>query len=527
LTKLGLSSFAIAGVLGIAALRHRIWAAKPRRQAWEAIAWALIMGILIFGIQESGTAANTAKFATAGKPNILLITMDTVRADHLSLYGYKRNTTPNLTGFAREATVYERLMASSAFTPPTHGSIFTGLYPSWHGVDVSTEHPSGGSLPPRTRTMAGMLHDAGYWTAEAVANYGHLGAGTGLTRGFERTQIKEAAHFSDFNRPFYLREGARKVLSLVASPAEFRQYRLRATDINRHAFALLEEAHNRRSPFFVFLNYMDAHGPYLPPSPFRERFSAGEGNPIAMQDFPTVVREVNEGKRVLNEEEKRYLESQYDGGIAFMDAAIGELLTRLRELGLYDNTLVMITADHGEAFGEHSRMEHAIGSVYQDQLHVPLLVKYPGQRAGNRSDALVSQVDFLPTVLDLAGITPPAGLQGQDLRSMRSDSDAIFAQAMAPGPHRANTPSHGMRRAIFSGRWKLIVWTDGDPELYDVAADPGELKNLYQPRDPRAAALMAGLNTWIAAMPRTNSSNSARPMDKSTLEKLRSLGYVQ
>jgi arylsulfatase A-like enzyme len=530
LVKLGLSWLSIAGVLGIAALWHRISATKHERKAWGTVAGAVIVGVLGFGIRPSGTAALAAESAMATKPNILLIIMDTVRADHLSVYGYERNTTPNLIEFAREATVYERLMACSGFTLPTHGSIFTGLYPSWHGADISTEHPyPGNPLPPRTRTMASMLRDAGYWTAEAVANYGFLGPATGLTQGFERKEIKAAVHFSDSNRPFYLREGARKILSLVVNTADFRQLRLRATDIDRQAFALLEEARNRRRPFFVFLNYMDAHSPYLPPLPFRDRFSAGDRNlnPINPQTSETVY-DVNAGRRVLNPREKRDLKSQYDAGIAYIDAAIGELLTRLRELALYDNTLVIISADHGEAFGEHGLMGHGTSSVYQDQVHVPLLVKYPGQHAGSRSDALVSQVDFLPTVLELAGITAPAGLQGQGLRSLRNaDSGAILAQAVALRQQGAKSPMRGIRRAIFSGRWKLIVWTDGDPELYDVAADPGELKNLYRPGDARAAALMAGMKTWVASMPRTNSSGSAKPMDKSTLEKLRSLGYAQ
>ncbi len=532
--KTAASLLALVVIAGIAVLRNRITRVKPGYRAWEAAAGIVIAAALWTGTHLPGTAAQAASPAASaalGKPNILLITMDTVRADHVSVYGYERDTTPVLRDFAREAIVYERAIACDGFTLPTHACMFTGLYPSWHGATVRPEHPYGGSLPPKTRTLASVLRANGYWTAEVVANYGYLGTTSGLTQGFALTQAKLAVHLSDANRPFYLREGARKILDVAVGAQEFDEYRLRAPDINSHAFEVLDQARSRHSPFFVFLNYMDAHAPYRPQQPFRDRFPAGEQKnlkPIGGDAYMAARDAINAGKRVLDEGEKRYLVSQYDGGIASIDFEIGKLLAHLREIGLYDDTLVVITSDHGEAFGEHNRMEHAIGSVYEDQIHVPLLVKYPGQHESHRSNALVSQVDFMPTVLEVAGVAKLPGLQGQSLRSPRSpESGVIFAEGTARGDQRANPRLRGVRRAAFSGNLKLIAWTTGDPELYNLATDPGELINQYQPGDPASSALMARINAWTAAIPRRMPSQSGKPVDRSTLEKLRSLGYVQ
>ena len=530
------SLFAIAGVLGAAMFVHRIFQKKPAHPLWRAAAGVgaailLWTATLVPGTTTLGKAASSAASSASGRPNILLITMDTVRADHVSAYGYERDTTPYLREFARETTLYERLVACDGFTLPTHASIFTGMYPGWHGATRQPDHSSGAPLSPNSRTLASVLRANGYWTAETAANYGYLGKWTGLTQGFEFAEVKMAMHLSDPNRPFYLRELARKALNVAVSTTDFDAYTLRAPDINRNAFAMLEQARNRQQPFFLFLNYMDAHSPYLPPQPFRDRFSAGDGNvkPISADAFVAMRDAVNAGKRALNEPEKRYLVSQYDAGIASIDFHIRELLTRLRELGLYENTLIIVTADHGESFGDHGLMEHAFGSLYQDQIRVPLLVKYPGQHEAQRSDALVSQVDFLPTVLEAAGIALPPGLQGQSLRSPRErDSGVVFADSFARRDLHDNARLRGSRRAVFSGNLKLIVWTAGAPELYDLAADPNELHNLYRPADPQGAALMARIHTWVAAIPsRPSPAQSAKPADNSTLEKLKSLGYAR
>ena len=526
--KTAVSAAALTGVAGFSAMSRRL-PNKLGLAAGKAVAAIGLVAALWAGISkaEAGASDPPESSGSHPQPNILLITMDTVRADHTSLYGYERETTPHLKEFAREATVYDRAIASEAFTLPSHASMFTGLYPSWHGATVRPEHPWGPGLTSDVPTLAGILKGAGYWTAETAANYGYLGKASGLTEGFAVSDVSLATRLSDPDRPAYLREGARKLLGLFMDTSGFGAHTLRAEDINRRAFALLDEAGKQRRPFFLFLNYMDAHLPYLPPEPFRSQFSKGVTgrSSISPEALLTEIHEINLGREHLSEDERGRLISQYDGGIAYMDFEISRLLDRLKEAGLYDNTLVLIAADHGEAFGDHNFVEHAVGSVYQDQIHVPLIIKYPGQHMGRRSDVLVSQVDFMPTILAEAGITPAAGLQGRNLEVPPGIESVVFSEGRARGDLVANPELRGVRRAIFSGSLKLITWTMGEPELYDLLADPAELKNLYRAGDPQAAALMARLSAWTASIPRQLSKPAAP--DKSTLERLKSLGYAQ
>jgi lipoteichoic acid synthase len=199
--------------------------------------------------------------------------------------------------------------------------------------------------------------------------------------------------------------------------------------------------------------------------------------------------------------------SQYDGGIAAEDAAIGELLTWLGRRNALDNTLVIIMSDHGEGFGEHSLLWHAFGFLHQTQIAIPLIVKYPHQNEGRRSDRLVSQVDVAPTIFDLVGIPRPKDLPGENLMKPASGSDTVYARAIAVTPTIPRF--QGIRRTILSGSLKLITWTQGPPELYDLASDPGEEHNLYQPGDPRVEGLLQSLAKWEASAPRPALAPSA------------------
>lgn len=531
--KTGAALGAITTIIALAALAHRMRAgneAGPRRKFLTAASMLVAVGALtlLSGRTPLAQAAATAKDQTASAvkdPNVVLITMDTVRADHLSVYGYERKTSPRLEEFAREATVYTRAIAASDMTLPSHASMFTGLYSSWHGANTShRDYPYGRPLPPEAVTLSDILRGRGYWTGAVVANHSFLQAGMGLGQGFTVWDHHMASHLSAEEQPFYLREGARQVLSLLMDTSEFDGYFLRGSDINQRAFSLLESVRNR-GPFFLFLNYMDAHIPYVPPQPFRNVFPGRDVGFLPAVEHQALTNAINSGKRHVSESERRHLVSQYDGGIAYEDSQVGALLAHLKETGLYENTLILITSDHGEAFGERDRMQHGTGSVYEDVVHVPLLVKYPAQHEGLRSDALASHVDILPTVLDLAGITPPPGIQGRSLRSSRSGDDAVIAEAWAIGKQEANPRLRGARRALYTGGWKLIAWTAGPPELYDLAADPAESRNLYQSGDPRAAELNKRIATWIASIP--NLVVKPGKVDKSTLDRIRGLGYTQ
>jgi arylsulfatase A-like enzyme len=533
LSKTLFSVFLLAAILAVAAIGNRV-----RRGRGAPVFAQAAFAVVLFGVfltaakvaakQPGIPPGSPTKAGGTASPNILLITMDTVRADHTSVYGYQRDTTPNLREFTREATVYTRAIAASDFTLPTHAALFTGLYPNWSGA-LAVLDPRPGHLAepirPDAVTVAEILRARGYRTAEVAANLGFLGHWTGLTRGFSIADLRRPVTLSTAERPFYLRRAATRVLRPIVNIGPLERPALTAWDINASAENLLKEMKGKGEPFFLFLNYLDAHTPYVPDPPFDKRFPGLDGR-LNPGEFHDLKLQVASGKRRLLPHQQAHLIAQYDGGIAEEDAAIAALFKRLRELGLYDNTLIVITSDHGDTFGEHGLMDHFLGFVYQELVHIPLLIKYPGQRTPNRSDDLVSQVDFVPTVLELVGVKPNAGLQGRSLlQPVPSSGPVVFSQGTRSGNVGIGNPRFaGLRRAIFSGPLKLIDWTSGSPELYDLASDPREEHNLYESDSPRATELAQQLRGWIAAMPPRKPSTK---MDRSTIELLKGLGYVK
>ncbi len=529
------ASLVVFGLIVVLASRwHRFYSGRigvvGRRAVLASTSFLLVGAVLMSGIGQAVRASQTSEPPPNTKCNVLLITMDTVRADHLSIYGYDRDTTPHLRDFANQATVYSRAIATSDWTLASHASIFTGLYANWHGAyHAPPDYPWGRPLAPRYTTLAEMLRAKSYRTAAEVANYGLLSPSMGLSKGFAAYNSRRAPRISESSwesrKAFYLREGVRRLLSLVLDTSAFHARCLRAADINRHALAFLEQGKNK-GPFFLFLNYMDAHMAYLPPAPFNTEFPGRD--PHFKGDYFGDLDSVNRGRRHISAPEKSNLVSQYDGGIAYMDSEIANLMARLRERGLYENTLIIITSDHGEAFGERDLTGHAVGSLYQDEVHVPLLIKYPGQHTARQSDELVSQVDLMPTVLDLAGVSPLSDGQGRSLRLPRTDdSDPVYSRATA-NPYLVGSNRsffRGVRHAMWIGPWKLIAWTEGPPELYDLAADPEETQNLYRADDPHAKALADRLSAWVATAPRQ--FDAPGKLDKNSFEKLKSLGYAQ
>jgi arylsulfatase A-like enzyme len=496
-------------------------------QSVRVVAVSAVFLIMIAAVQRKTPLKMPAPTAPGtSKPNVLLIVMDTVRADHLSLYGYARETAPHLRKFAREATVYSRAIAASDFTLATHATMFTGLYPDWNGaIQSSSPDPIAQPLGDRNVTLAEVLRSNGYWTVESAANFAFLSPWTGLTRGFAISEFTRPVTLSSEDRPFYLREAARWALDRFIRTAAFDRSTRTAEDVSARAGTILEQAKTSGIPFFLFLNYMDAHTPYT--HPFDSRFSNPGDEPVRAARLHDLKLQVISEKRPLAASEQGYLISQYDGGIAEEDSAIGSLVDQLRGLGLYENTLIVITSDHGDAFGEHGLLDHFAGFVYQDLVHVPLLVKYPGQHEAKESDELVSQVDLMPTVLEAVGVASLGPLQGRSLLQPAGDPGSVVfsrgtkASLLGPGIPRLN----GLRRAIFSGPWKLITWTAGTPELYDLAADPDEEHDLYTPDDRNAADLSKRLDDWVAAMPRQQPRRTK--LDKPSQERLKSLGYVQ
>jgi arylsulfatase A-like enzyme len=489
----------------------------------------VLLGAGFFLRQSPQIQASAYEGLTAGpdRPNVLLITMDTVRADHMPLYGYERDTTPNIRKFSETATLYIHSIASGSMTLSTHASIFTGMYAERHHAHCSEDVPSGLPLADDFQTLAEVLSEKGYLTLGVAANYGYLSDVFGLDRGFQYFDNRVPVHFFSPTKPYYLRQTVRNFLTHFASPYDFGLVYRRAEEINQEVFKLLDRAKKEGRAFFLFVNYMDAHRPYIPPHPFDTLYP---GKDASVNTFPNdnLTREVVTLGRKVTEREKNHLISQYDGGIAYIDSNIGVLLTRLKELGLYENTLIIMTSDHGEAFGEKNLMEHGI-SVYQDQVSVPLIVKFPHSSEGGVVEQPVDSVDLMPTVLDVLGYAVPGNIEGVSLLKLGPGINRDVFSESYPNTFLLSWDSrfHRVERAIFSGSYKFISSTKGKKELYDLSHDPNEKKNLYQGYPGVSEKLEKRLDHWVKSPGvESESASHAGPGEKA-LDRLKALGYIQ
>ena len=274
----------------------------------------------------------------------------------------------------------------------------------------------------------------------------------------------------------------------------------------------------------MFVNYMDAHTPYLPPEPFDSLFP-GKDPRFTYPRFFELKAEILQNEHSITEEQYNNLVSQYDGGIAYTDFHFGKLIAQLKEHGLYDNTLLIVTSDHGEAFGEKSLLEHPV-STYQSQIHVPLIIKYPNDNQSLVSNRLVSQIDLFPTVLDVAGINIPEDIDGTSLLLPEEESPAaVFSEFRRSAFFEGYSNLPRRERAILSGSHKVITSTSGKLECYDLSTDQEEQRSLDISGNPQCSALLTRLEQWIESQPRLESQPVE--MDRKTLNRLRSLGYIQ
>ena len=478
-----------------------------------------------------------AKTPSPHAPDILLITLDTVRADHMGLYGYERRNTPSLEKLVKEATVYAHAIAPGDMTLSTHASLFTGLYASRHGAHYFHDNRANPAmalvagdwrapaLEPGFRTLAESLSAQGYFTAAVVANYGFLGHQFGIDQGFQNYDAREAGPFVEGGPSYCLRDAFAALVSRFIPPASLEVRYRNAEQINQEAFALLDKTRRQNRKFFLFLNYMDAHWPYMPPAPF-DTLYPGKDVAFLTPQFNGLRTDVVSGKRLPTEAEYAHMVSQYDGGIAYLDSELGKLIEWLKDRGLYDNLMIIVTSDHGEAFGEHGLLEHGV-SVYQDQVWVPLIVKYPGRNAPETVLETVSLVDVMPTVLDSIGGRPPEGLDGVSLRRVGGTAlKRVYAESFPFSEYFDLYPRfRRVERAAYQGNRKLISSTAGKREFYDLSKDPREIENILPAQQAEALEMESHLTVWLKSARKV----PARPsvLDNKTLERLRSLGYVQ
>jgi arylsulfatase A-like enzyme len=466
-------------------------ASDSRKRSWRHChrSWLIVATVLAAAIACGSDRAGDEKTSTGekvpppgqtaapAKPtekapwNVVLITLDTVRADALGAYGQHRQATPNIDRMASEGVVFDAVVSSSPSTLPSHATIFTGKQPYAHGV--RSNH--GYALPNHHVTLAEALRRAGYRTGAEIAAV-VMNSRTQIAQGFE--QIRDP-----------LSEGIESKKAVRASDGAAVDYPIRiARDIARRGIEFVRR--NRDRKFFLWLHFFDAHVPRRPPRLFAEKFP-----------------------------DDRYLAE-----IAYQDWQVGRLLDEISGLGLRPRTLVVLTTDHGEGRGEHDEFLHSY-FVYESTMRVPLILWGPAALpAGVRVYDLVRTVDIAPTILDLLGQPPLEKIQGQSLRPLLGRSPANL-ELIGYGE---SLELHGVfgvapLRFVRDGRWKYIHKVN--PELYDLVADPGELTNLAEAEPERVAELRSRLQTLVAQGSGA-SAEAVTTVDDRTRAQLATLGYA-
>ena len=455
-----------------------------------------------------------AEIRGKGTP-VVLIVLDTLRADHLDLYGYERETAPNLRRFARTATRSDRATTSASYTLTGHASLFTGLFPSHNGSDA-------GRLPSDATTLAEHLGLAGYDTWAVVANYGFLGRGYGLGQGFDFYDARPGRALFRRPSPVFLRQPITTYIRESFFP-HLNAWNFRsAAEINAATLPVVDEITRRDRPFLLFLNYMDVHRPISLSAEWRDRFPGRDPNFDWSIEWQVLQDAVEEDGRRVSEREEANLTSQSDGAIAYLDSHIGLLLDDLKERDLFDRSLIIVTSDHGEAFGEKSTFGHG-RSLYEGVARACLLIKYPAQTRPEVESRPTGVVDVLPTILASLGLPAQVGLDGLDLTGSGLSAERVL---MAEAFDETFNPEHPPFRALYSGRDKLIAWPNGRRELYALAEDPLE-EDDRSTRDPDTVRRLE------ASLKETIERNAYRPagaretVDERDRERLRSLGYVR
>ncbi len=456
--------------------------------------------------------------------NIIIISIDTLRADHMGCYGYGRETTPGLDAFSREGVVFDHAYTQASSTLPAHSSLFTSTYPDMHGV-INTKD----SLPSELTTLAQLLLKKGYDTA-AFVNASWFHPKFKLDRGFR---------YYDYYHDLRVKPLGNKIK--IGRNAE---------ETNASVYQWLEK--HGEAPFFLFIHYFDVHSdwnrlPYESSPPFIRMFSSGysgdfKGGEAGVYASRYLLK-VNRERIRLDPDDRNYIMDLYDEGIAFADFHISAFLKNLKQVGLLDDSLIIITADHGEEFQEHGQFLHE--QAYEELIHVPLIIRMPnaenpinrnlGERLlslfkkrkkvfpANRIKTLVQNIDIMPTVLDVAGIDKPPYVRGRSLlkmiNGMSAESTYIFSR---------NTS--GTQYAVRKDAWKLFFFpAENKTALFNIVADPAETNDLSGTEIKIREKLKKVLFQWKTECEEIQSRFQLDKIeiDDTTKEELRSLGYIE
>ena len=445
--------------------------ASKRRSVGTAVLVAATLVVLLVVVYwfVNRTPSPSDGPATSGSPaskfgirNVLLISIDTCRADYLSCYDYGRETTANIDAVAAEAVLFENVISPVPISLPAHCTMLTGVNPPYHGIHDNSQY----QLAPFHTTLAEIAGSHGLATG-AVVGAVVLNNQFGLNQGFDTYDDRFENEFSPIDIP-----------------------ERRADEVSRHAIDWLDR--HQSEPFFLFVHYYDPHQTYDPPQPYKSRFAGDD-------------------------------RSLYAGEIAYTDEHVGRLIDRLKQLSLYDSTLIIITSDHGEMLGEHKESAHTF-FVYQSAIKVPLIIRVPGREQPRRINGLVGLVDIVPTVCGLMAMDAPPQVHGLDLSEELGAAQApqrdrrLYCESLTPTKYDG-----AALLGIVTDRWKYIHTTR--PELYDLRADPLEEHNRIADRPDDARPLHDQLQQYLNQWHRDDDA-SRLPLDQATIDQLGALGYV-
>jgi len=503
------------------------------RHGLNRAALAILVGL---GVLAPACAPGEAK---AKGPNILWVVWDTTRADRMSLYGHERETTPFLEEWtAKNARVFENCISTASSTVPSHAGMFTGKLPSEHGSRFGHQW-----LDDAHRTAAELLSDAGYRTFLWAANP-HISSHENFQQGFdvERHPWDDETIQSAFRIVLGKVKGdksselARKLRSGKGTPWMIKA----AGELAEPTLQEWLKESDSEQPFFAFLNYMEAHRPFVPPQEFRERFMTPEEiqRSYEVDRSWTPMWSYTFGLHEYTDEELAIMAATYDATLAELDALFKSLISSLEASGHLEDTVIILTGDHGEHLGEHHMLDHQY-SLYNGLIRVPMIVSYPGRVEVGRDERPVANYDVFPTLLELADIAPPGDFDSSAVSLMSPVADrarlaelpAIFTEPFPPvrkaHPDFDPTPWERRLRAFHKGDYKLIWAENGEHELYNEALDPGEESNLFEAEPLVAKRMLDDLHEFarkLQAAAVTGDSDHQR--DPAYLEMLKGLGYV-
>ena len=477
------------GVAALVGLALVVSAALRRGYApwWEQGRPSLIGGLVVLVVPALVYLGVLGRERTS-EPDVLVILLDVLRADHLGCYGYERPTSPNMDALAQDAIVFENLIAASTYTKTSVASLFTGLAAYHHGVYTGSDGGGSGTiesdlLSDRFMTLAEILRDLDHNTAAWVMN-GHVRDYLGYAQGFN----------------YYIDQAG----AVPRIAEDFRRWKDEWVDFGR---------------YFAYLHIIDLHGPYDPPAPHHGRF----GEPgdlhlktadVSWKDFKSLVG----AKRIsLDAADIEELEARYDELICYVDEWVGRIVDDLKATGRYDDTLIIVTSDHGEAFWEHGFIAHS-NWPFEELNRVPLIVKMPHSKgAGRRVERMVGHIDLAPTLVEFVGAEPPPGLDGESFLPLLLDP----ATEIEP---RTRFIEYRNIIGVRTERWKYLRSPAGHGRLFDLKADPDELDECSD-RYPQIALELDAACDFVLSE-RAKGKADRVVLDTETIESLQALGYL-